>query len=104
MSKLVDVLSAARDLYASAPSHAVGRPEPGTYCVLTATWYAAGAAGLPGYDKAADRALREAVGREGLVRWGAESSTEIVLAGFDAAIEQAKPTAELEGLGCVCDS
>jgi hypothetical protein len=83
----VDVLRAARDLYAQAPSHAPheSAPAEGTYCVITAT--AAAAARLRWSAEPANQRLRLFAGADGLVDWNAEHSTEEVLAAFDRAIE-----------------
>jgi hypothetical protein len=91
----VDVLRAARDLYAQAPSHVryPETPEPGTNCVLTAIWSAVErllANYYPRYPLSfsADEALRGAAGHPAsIVEWNAEHSTEEVLAAFDRAIE-----------------
>lgn len=82
----VDVLRAARDLYAQAPSHAPkGEDLPaGRYCPLTAIGTASGSYSLA---RPAENAFYEAVGWVGVVRWSATHSTEEVLAAFDRAIE-----------------
>lgn len=81
---VADVLRKARELYVQAPSHAASWPLHGTYCIVTATFigadYDLDMAGL------ADEALFAVVGQE-LMGWNASSSTETVLAAFDAAIE-----------------
>lgn len=87
MSTTVEVLRAARNLYARAPSHASrdDSPAPGTVCVYMATEQGAYSVGVEDGGVAADQALRRVVDRD-LMTWNAESSTETVLAGFDAAI------------------
>lgn len=88
---VADVLRAARELYAQAPSHAdvCDDPEPGTHCVLSATDAASMALGTGDAGCGADRVLRQAIGGRELVSWNAESSTETVLAAFDRAIREA---------------
>ncbi len=90
MPTTLDILTQARALYASAPSHAarLDYPEPGTHCALTALWEASGST-LPGSP--AERFLSEAAGihSRAIVEWNATSSTETVLAAFDRAIEAA---------------
>lgn len=89
-----EILVAARDLYASAPSHcaAGGLPEKGTYCGITALSAAQNAepwqeVAETGHD--AWVALKDAVqhyGYTNVVDLVAEQSTEIVIAAFDRAI------------------
>lgn len=82
----VETLRDARDLYASAPSHAtpLTNPKPGTVCVVMAL----SCAGVGAYGKSMD-AIARAAGldyRNSVVRWNAENDTETVLAAFDTAI------------------
>jgi hypothetical protein len=89
-----ELLTAARALYASAPSHAPAEdfPEDGTYCVVSAIDTVALA--LPNTESRpslawnALDALRKVTGTP-LVDWNATHSTEEVLAGFDAGIAAA---------------
>lgn len=88
----VDVLRAARELYAQAPSHASEDEDSanGTVCVLMATEAAARMVGADDGGSAADCALYRSIGLKrciDLIPWNAENSTETVLAAFDAAIE-----------------
>lgn len=85
----VEVLRAARELYAAKPSHApVGQsPRPGTHCVVYAV------------SRQTDAGAHHALGAFALaietteiVEWNATHSTAEVLAAFDRAIanEEAK--------------
>lgn len=85
------VLIEARELYASAPSHAPfgSQPEEGTYCALSAIAEAKN--GIGHYWDA--RAMLVAAGNlaegESLVKFNATHTTEEVLALYDRAIEAA---------------
>ena len=93
----VEVLHAARELYATNPSH-VPYPETpayGTYCAVTAISHSAMRLWSGGLYDNAREALARATGNPPWVsipRWNAEHSTEEVLAAFDEAIanEEAK--------------
>jgi hypothetical protein len=90
MADVVDVLCRARELYASAPSHATELqfPEYGTYCVVTALSKAhrTGITPPDAYHSAFD-AFVTVVGTGRLANWNAEHSTDEVLVAFDRAIE-----------------
>jgi hypothetical protein len=97
---VADVLRAARDLYEQAPSHAPepGWPQPGTVCAVTAIDRAVAISRAVGgantvaaavLDARARGSLMDAAGRDSLVAWNAENSTETVLAAFDKAIRDA---------------
>lgn len=91
-----ELLTAARDLYASAPSHCAADdvPEAGTYCGITAL-SAADKRGVHWttrhvFDAAWDAlkaASHEMTGYTTIVDLVAEQSTETVVAVFDRAIQ-----------------
>ena len=77
-------LIAARELYASSPSHAGTwtAPSEGSYCIITAC----DKVGLSLYGEAMN-ILRDSAGDgECLVNFNADHTTEEVLAAFDKAI------------------
>lgn len=83
-----ETLRTARERYAANPSHAehAARPEPGTYCMITA---------IPSIGPrevgSAQEMLRQAAGGVvSLVDFNAAHSTEEVLAVFDKAIAAAE--------------
>jgi hypothetical protein len=90
VNQTVDILCRARELYASAPSHAEWGAdiEPDTHCVITATVKASG--GLPvAYTPALvalAAASEMAASTDFIAAWNADHSTAEVLAAFDRAI------------------
>jgi hypothetical protein len=92
VSASVSILTRARALYASAPSHAPIHevPEPGCFCVATALAEAvceeAVVVGGRDHNNVAVSALRMAANTDNLVTYNAEHSTEEMLEVFDRAI------------------
>lgn len=83
----VNVLRSARELYAASPSHApFGQDvEPGCHCIITALTAASGICNSNFI--AASTALTDATGAASLIDFNAVSTTEQVIAAFDAVIE-----------------
>lgn len=94
----LDILKGARELYASAPSHAQRghHPAPGCYCPVTALDAAAGrsapAETLSALEGAASLFGGSMAGaRRVIIDWNAHHTTGEVLAAFDRAIAELAP-------------
>lgn len=81
-----ELLTAARDLYASAPSHAAPKDdvEEGTHCVVTAVYTSC--TDMATYREAMS-ALRDSVQDATVIHYNASHTTEEVVAVFNRAIQ-----------------